>query len=104
MKELLSHKERDQVLERIKKQKFSATRRNVASWCMQWFALVFSALWFVFYFGKAEFKWTPYLFLGLAFLLVALLNHLRWERYKEQFVLREMIEKSSEQPDEPYKK
>jgi hypothetical protein len=95
MKDLLSQNEREQVLARIRKQKFSKSRKNVAPWCMQWISLAFSVLWLAFYFAKAEFGWTRNLMIGLAWLAISLLNHIQWERYKEQWVLKEMMGESA---------
>jgi hypothetical protein len=97
MKELLTQPERDRVMDRIKKQKFSTNRKNVGAWCMQWVALVFSGLFFWQHFARAgEAQPTWHVFFAIAWLLVALLNHVQWERYKEQFILREMIDGDSD--------
>lgn len=96
MKGLLSQRERDHILERIQKQRFSTSRKNVAPWCMQWIALAFAVLFLVFYFTNADFGWTKECFFGLAWLLVAILNHNQWERYKEQSILREKLDASNE--------
>ena len=99
MKELLSQRERDKVIARVKKQKFLTSRKNVAPWCMQWIALFFSAAWITPYFLNSESGWTRNLLFGLAWLVIAMLSHNQWERYKEQSILKQMLDESSEQND-----
>jgi len=98
MSDLLKPKERDQILERIKKQRFASTRKNVPSWCMQWLALAIYLLWLLqFLVGNTDFDWKRDPNLALIWSLVIFLSALQCQRYKERFILKQMTEKMTQE-------
>ena len=89
---LLSEVERSRIIERVRKQKFLTTRKNVLPWCMQWITLAFGVLSLPEFIGHTTFGIKQTLLLALPWFLAALIYHESWERYKEQSILRECLD------------
>ena len=95
-RKLLSEAERDRIIKRVKQQRFSTNRRNVVPWCGQWMALGFGVLSLPGYVFATHFEWTQVLPLSLPWLLIALLYHESWERYKDRSILKEYLDEPRE--------
>jgi len=101
MKQLLSQRERDRIIARVKKQKYATDRKNVAPWCVQWLAIAFSFAWLTAYFVADGSGLTRNLFFAIAWLFVAGISHCQWERYKDQSILKQKLDEFSEHPLSP---
>ena len=93
MNNLLTPTEVENILRKVRIQKFVTNRKNAAPWCMQWLSLFFALCFFTIWLLQGQWQINRNLFLASLWIGIAALSNIQWKRYKERLVLRQTLDK-----------